>query len=372
MTRTKHWLSALLILALALAALAVGGLHFGARLLKDQVQQALGNTSEIGEIRLAWDQVEIRGLRLKAPQGWPVEDTLRAERIIIRPDLRSLLGPSIRVASIRIEGAYLSALRTPEGKLRVVPSLLERPTAAEDKKSAPPRVEIGRIELTGAALEFFDTTVRKPALKLRLEQLDATVQDLVVPDLNGRTKLQLAGLLKGVRQDGRIAVQGWMDLATQDSDLSTTLRQVDLVALQPYLIKAAETGVKKGSLDLDLHAVVKDHRLKAPGTLVLNGLELDTSGSTFMGMPRQAVLGLLKDKNGRIDIKFVLEGNLKDPQFHLNESFATKIGASIADTFGISIEGLAKGVGTVGRKTMEAAGSAAQGVGKALKGLFSQ
>lgn len=369
MTRLKRWLSALLILAVTLIVLAVAGLQVGTRLLKDQLQQALGPDSEVGEIRLGWSEVEILKLRLKAPAGWPAADTLRAERIVVSPDLRSLLGQPIRVSSIRIEGAYVSALRSADGKMRVVPNLLEHPAPAEQaEKTPPPRVHLGRIELTGAVLEFFDATVRKPALKIRLEQLDATVQDIQLPDLAGRTRLALDGVLKGVRQDGRISIKGWMDLATRDSDITSTFRQVDLVALQPYLVKAAETGVKKGSLDLDLHAVVKEQRLRAPGNLVLNQLELDSNGSTFMGMPRQAVLGLLKDKNGRIDIKFVLEGNLKDPQFHLNESFATKVGASIADTFGISFEGLAKGVGTVGQKTVEAA----EGVGKAIKGLFGK
>ena len=258
MTRLKRWLSALFILTVTLMVLAVAGLQVGTRLLKDQVQQALGPDSEVGEIRLGWSEVEILKLRLKAPAGWPAADTLRAERIVVSPDLRSLLGQPIRVSSIRIEGAYVSALRSADGKMRVVPNLLEHPAPAEQaEKTPPPRVHLGRIELTGAVLEFFDATVRKPALKIRLEQLDATVQDIQLPDLAGRTRLALDGVLKGVRQDGRISIKGWMDLATRDSDITSTFRQVDLVALQPYLVKAAETGVKKGSLDLDLHSVVK-------------------------------------------------------------------------------------------------------------------
>ncbi len=49
--------------------------------------------------------MEILNLRLKAPSGWHEADTLRAERIVVSPDLRSLLGQPIRVSSIRIEGA---------------------------------------------------------------------------------------------------------------------------------------------------------------------------------------------------------------------------------------------------------------------------
>lgn len=374
MSRLKRWALGLGITFLVFACLAVAGFYFGTRALKSQVEAALGPESEIGAIQLHWDRVEVSQLRLKAPAGWPAPDTLRAERIVIVPDLRGLLDARIRIARIRIEGAYVSALRSPDGKLRVVPSLLERPLPPPEEKKAPPTVQIGRIELADGVMEFFDATVRKPALKIRLEQLNATVENVLVPDLTGRTTLALEGLLKGSRNDGRndgrFALKGWAEVASKDSDITTTLRGVDLIALQPYLIKAAETGVKRGTLDLDLHSAVRDNRLKAPGTLVLKDLELDTGSSTFMGMPRQAVVGLMKDKNGRIEVKFALEGNLKDPQFKLNENLASRIGASVADTLGISFEGLAKGAGSVGHKTMEVAGSAASGVGKAIKGLF--
>jgi hypothetical protein len=41
-----------------------------------------------------------------------------------------------------------------------------------------------------------------------------------------------------------------------------------------------------------------------------------------MGLPRQAVLGTLKDRNDRIAIRFTLDGDLNDPRFSLNESVA--------------------------------------------------
>lgn len=372
MTRLQRWAAALALTLVILAGLAATGLYYGTRVLKAQVEAALGPESEIGAIELHWNGVEISRLRLKAPAGWPAEDALRAERIRITLDLRGLLDARIRVAAIRIEGAYVSALRSADGKLRVVPSLLERPVPAPEEKHPPPEVHIGQVELEDGVMEFYDATIHKPPLKVRLEKLNALVQDIQVPELTGKTKLSLEGMLKGMQKDGHLAIQGWMEIASKDSDITITLRQVDLVALQPYLVKAAETGVKKGTLDLDLRSTVQDSRLKAPGTLTIHNLELDTSGSTFMGMPRQAVVGLLKDKNSKIDIRFVLEGNLKDPQFKLNESFATKIGASIADALGISFEGLAKGVSSVGQKTMEAAGNAAEGVGRALKGLFGK
>ena len=58
----------------------------------------------------------------------------------------------------------------------------------------------------------------------------------------------------------------------------------DLVTLQAYLLKAAETGVKRGTLDLDLNASVKKGILHAPGTLTLKNLELSSTSGTLMAL----------------------------------------------------------------------------------------
>jgi hypothetical protein len=368
--KSQRWVVIGLAVIVSLAVLLAGGLYFGAKALKGKVEQALGPESEIGEIRLGLTSVEVIKLRLKAPAGWPAPDTLRAERIRIAPDLLALLSAKVSISSIVVEGAYVSALRSADGKLRVVPSLLEK---KDDKKEAGkgPEVGIGAIELKDGVLEFFDATVKKPAHKIRLEQLQAKVTDLHLPDLKARSKLHLDGVLKGVRSDGKILIDGWMEFASKDSDLRNTMRGVDLIALQPYLLKASEGGVRKGTLDLDLQSTIKANHLHAPGTLTLNGLELE-SGGTFMGMPRAAVVGLMKGKDDKITIKFTLDGKLDDPNFKLNEGFSTKVAASLGNVLGVSVEGLAKGAGAIGQKGVEAAGGAAGGVGKAVKGLFGK
>jgi hypothetical protein len=371
MTTTKktRWGLIVIITLAVLAALLAAAFHFGVQALKGQVEKALGPESEVAEIRVGWGAVEILGLRLKGPGGWPAEDTLRAKRILVESDLRSLLSDHIRVSAIVIEDAYISALRTADGRMRVVPSLLEAKT--EKSSAAEPKIGIGRIELKNAAMEFFDATVAKPPLKVRLEQLNATVDNIELPDLAVRTNLDLAGVLKGTHQDGHITIKGWIIPATKDSSIVSSFRDVDLVALHPYLIKAGETGVKKGTLDLDLDSTVKDKHLHAPGTVNLKNLELD-SGGGFMGYARSAAVGTLKDKKDHIAVKFVLEGNLDDPKFSLNESLATRFGSGLADVLGVSVEGVAKGVGGIGGKGIEAAGKTAGGLGNAVKGLFGK
>jgi hypothetical protein len=368
--KSQRWVGIGLAVVASLIVLVAGGLYFGAKALKGKVEQALGPESEIGEIRLGLTSVEVVKLRLRAPSGWPASDTLRAERIRIAPDLFALLSAKVSIPSIVVEGAYVSALRSAEGRLRVVPSLLEK--KGEKKEAGKgPEVAIGAIELKDGVLEFFDATVKRPAHKIRLEQLQAKVTGLQLPDLKAKSKLRLDGVLKGVRGDGKILIDGWMEFASKDSELRNTLRGVDLIALQPYLLKAAESGVRKGTLDLDLQATIKANHLHAPGALTLNGLELE-SGGTFMGMPRAAVVGLMKGKDDKITIRFTLDGKLDDPNFKLNEGFSTRIASSLGDVLGVSLEGIARGAGAVGQKGLEAVGGAVEGVGKAVKGIFGK
>lgn len=169
------------VAAVVLLVVLVGGGLVGFRMvlgvLKGKVVEALGPGSEIRTIRVGWSVVEVVGLRIKGPQGWPAADTVRAERVVIVPSLRSLLSDQLRIGSITIVKPYLSMLRTREEKLRVVPSLLEGAPAKGKAAagSSARRVAISRIGLEDGVVELFDATVAQPPLKIRLEQLQASV-----------------------------------------------------------------------------------------------------------------------------------------------------------------------------------------------------
>ena len=376
--RRKILLIALLI---GLPLLAVIGFQVAASLLKSQIEQALGPRGEVREISVGLGSVEILGLRLPAEEksGWPAEDLLRAERVVVVPSLGDLLGARVVLRSIRIEGFYLSMLRTREEKLVVLPGLTkpadtkaakgkekgnDKTTGeATSKTESGPEISIGRIELADGAVEYFDASIQRPALKIRMEQIDITVDDIHLPDLLGKSRIKVGGIIKGPHQDGRVDIAGDVEIGSKESDVRTQLRGVDLLALKPYLIRATETGIKRGSMDLDLHSVVSKGRLHAPGTLTLHDLEL--SGGSFMGVPQSAVVAMMKSKSGTISIDFSLDGDINDPQFSLNEQLLGQVGNALANLLGISLEGLARGVGGAG-------GSVARGLGEGLGKLFGK
>jgi hypothetical protein len=148
---------------------------------------------------------------------------------------------------------------------------------------------------------------------------------------------------------------------------------VDLVAFQPYLVKAAETRVQKGALDFDLQSEVSKNHLRAPGKVVISDLEFASAKGaldTFMSVPRAAVVNFLKNKDNKIAVNFLIEGDINNPQFTIREALATRMASGMAETLGVSIRGVAEGVGTLGQKGVQATGEAAKSLGGALQGLF--
>jgi len=146
-----------------------------------------------------------------------------------------------------------------------------------------------------------------------------------------------------------------------------------MVALQPYLVKKNDVHVTKGSLDLNLDSEVRKNNLDGKGKIILRDLEFAPSRGffdTFMGLPRTAVIGFLKDNHNAIAVDFTLKGDTDNPHFSLNESLSTRIAASMAGTLGVSIVNVAESIGSLGRKGVEGAGSVVEGVGSAIKGLF--
>lgn len=340
-----------LIVLLGLALLAA---RLAMQQLPALVAQALGPRASVQSIGLGWTGVEVRGLALRAEAGrWPATDELRAERVTIRPALSSLWRPGWNLAQITVEGAYLSLLRGRDGRLQVVPSLLGRPAAAARVPATPsqpaPRLHISSIALREVTLEMFDASLTRGAPhRLRLTRLHADLGPLALPALDEAMSIELQAAFKGVQRDGRLALTGQLRPATREADLRLDAKGIDLVALQPYLLKSGESSVKSGTLDLKLHAKSAQQQLQAPGSLVLHQLELQSEGvlATFGGVPRQAVLAAMS-RDGRIELDFTLEGRLDDPKFSINELFAARFAVGLAEKLGLSVGGVVEGVGNV-------------------------
>lgn len=103
----KRW-QIIVLAAIATVAIAIGASYrLGAKLLQEQIVEALGPGSQIASLKINWFSVELLGLTIDAPKGWPAARTLEAERIVITPNLRTLFSDRMEISSIVIEKPYL-------------------------------------------------------------------------------------------------------------------------------------------------------------------------------------------------------------------------------------------------------------------------
>jgi len=368
----KRWQAIAIVLIAVLAIGVLAGYHVGVRLLQDKVVDALGPGSRLTELKVNWFSIELLGLSIDAPKGWPAARTFEAERVTIVPDLRTLFTDKVGISSIVIEKPYLSVLRVP-GKLVLVPSLMEQDEKQRDGRASRDgsrSVLISTIKLKDGNLDLYDTTVSRPPLKTRIEEIHAVIQDVAAPAAE-KTRFDLTGIVKGIKRDGRAKVNGWVGPGAKDSSSRIVLEAVDLVALQPYLVKKNEAHVTEGTLDLNLASEVRNKNLDGKGKVVLHDLEFAPARGyfdTFMGLPRNAVISFLKDNNNAIDVDFTLKGNTGNPNFSLNESLSTRIATAMAGQLGVSIKNVATGLGTLGQKGVEGAGNVVDGIKRLFGG----
>ena len=375
MSKARRWAIAAGGVLLVLIVVAVGALQFAQREVKERIIAALGPLGSAESIRVGLTSVHLTNVLLKAPPNWPAGDPLRADEITITPDIRDLLARRMHIRSVVVRGFDIAVLRSKDGAIRLMPNLrqsINGPINGSDDEASGAATPSSREKLVDHVsfergnFHFYDMTVGPPAFKVTVSNANATVDHLHLPALTEPTNVSVTGSIKGPTHTGTVSFGGWIKIASKDSQTTSTLRGVDVVMLDPYLLKktGAKAQVTGGTVDLTVDSTVRNYQLHAPGTVTIHHLQLADSDNpldTFMSIPTKAAIAALKTHNGDITVHFVLDGNLRDPKFSVQESLMTRLGTGFAKAMGVSVEGVAKG-----------AGETVKGLGNALKNLLGQ
>lgn len=350
----RQWLK-LLLGAFVVLAIASGiGLHYAGKIIKYKIETVLGDKGTVGEVSVGLLAVEVNDLYIKAIPGWPTQDALSARRIRVAPNWLSLLSNEIVLRKVRVDDVYLSAVRAKKGNVRLFFEYFERRAEA----AQIPHIRIRNALVKSGVLEFFDAKVSGAMHKVRLEDIELKLSNLNFPDFDGVSQLDVSGILKGGRADGKFVMGGDIELATLDSEIKTHLRDVDLAALKPYLITSSDTAIKSGTLDLDMTSRVKQRHLNASGRATLHNLQLESTGG-LMSLPRRMAVAAMENGNRDLQFNFTINGSLDDPRFSLSDSFALRFGIGLAQALGVTVGGVG-----------EVLGNTATGLGNTIRGWF--
>ncbi|MDH4652015.1 MULTISPECIES: DUF748 domain-containing protein [unclassified Pseudomonas] len=186
---------------------------------------------------------------------------------------------------------------------------------AKQKPAAKPLgIRIGGIEIKDGSANFADFSLT-PNFATAIQQLNGEIGTLD----NRNPKAAKVAINGKVDRYAPVTIKGSLNpFDPLDSlDIATSFKRVELTTLTPYSGKFAGYRIRKGRLNLDLHYQIEKGQLKADNHLVLEQLQLgeQVSSPDAVDLPVRLAVALLKDTEGKIDIKLPVAGNLNDPQF---------------------------------------------------------
>ncbi|RKP45770.1 DUF748 domain-containing protein [Pararobbsia silviterrae] len=340
------------------------------RTVRQRILEALGPDASVEQIDVGWSSVSLRGVRLRAPSGWPAPDAFRADRIDIAPDWPAWFSHRVHLTSVEITHFYESGVRTPQGTLVVLPGLKEHVArmaqqhaddTGPDGPRAPMTIDVDRIHFSQGQFDFYDEKIASPPFAVHLDALDASISTLDFPALSSRSTIRIGARMGG----GTVAIDGWIAFDTRDSAFAIRLERIDAKALAPYLLRGQKVTITSGTLDMTMDWHVQGFELHAPGRVSLANFAIapsrDGPVDSLASIPKKAAVAALKNDQGRIDIPFALQGNLRDPHFSIEEDWSKRVSAGLAKAAGVSVDDVSKG-----------ASDAAKGIGNALKSLIGK
>ncbi len=353
----------LLLAGAAVVAALLAAVIFAAHDAKHRILQALGPRTTVGDISLNYPTVTLREVHVAADPArgaWPSDKEFEAREVQIDITAASLWayrrGEALAIADVRVSDGTLVMRRTPD-HLMMLPALrdTQRAQAAELPASQAggmvTALAIAHMRFDRMAVDFFDDTLPDGHRhELKFAQVQGTVRQLALPGLAQPIALDLRGRLEGASHDGGVVLKGSLTPAASDADLALRMTGIDMLALQPYLLKLGERPVEHGTMDLALDASIVHRAVHAPGQLTMTDLKFgDADGGTFAGVGRRAVLAALK-RDGRITLKFTLDGRTDDPQFKLDEHIGLRVAGGLGEAVGSGVHGVVDGLkGLLGR-----------------------
>lgn len=173
-----RWLRVLLAVLGGLLVLVVTALVFvmtprGERWVKELavnvVNQRLEGRLSVEQLDLAWDELELKGVRLLDPDG---EEVLRVERGYMDVYLLGLFSGSVHVERLELENYQLLLQREPDEQwnlLRALSPSQPTPAAGDEEPGQPPSVRVDEVVLSEG---LFELRVIGSGQHLRVEELD--------------------------------------------------------------------------------------------------------------------------------------------------------------------------------------------------------
>jgi hypothetical protein len=192
------------------------------------------------------------------------------------------------------------------------------------KKPSTLELHISRIQVSEGILNYADEQIR-PHFMAHVDQLSGLIGPF---DYNKSSKTKVA--LNGrVETFGKFKTSGTV-VTQSDSpsaDLDVHFSNIEMTTFSPYSGHFAGYEIKKGKLFLDLNYTLVNKKIVGKNHVLLDqftlGNEVKSENST--NLPIKLALALMKDRNGQINFKLPIEGDVNSPSFSFGNLIRTAL-----------------------------------------------
>ena len=237
--------------------------------------------------------------------------------------------PDITVDSVVLDQPYGDIFISENGQLNLSNLVKNKETNQENTRSesvsqvdadieadSPVAMLLKLIAVKQGKFTYTDTSM-KPTFTTALSELSGTIENIST-DSEIKSNVDFKGKID---THGALSINGTLNPLSKmpHTDIKVLASNIDLSMATPYSAKYAGYQIEKGKLDLDLSYLINDTKLKANNKILLNqfqfGKSVDSPDAT--NLPLALAIGMLKDRNGKIDINLPISGDLNDPSFRI-------------------------------------------------------
>ncbi|MHB8817050.1 MAG: DUF748 domain-containing protein, partial [Steroidobacteraceae bacterium] len=186
---------------------------------------------------------------------------------------------------------------------------------------APPPwpVHVDQLDLARGRIDFEDETLATP-FHAAVHDLTGTIGPFASDAAQARARIQLSGQINDY---GHVDLEGSLAplQRPQQGEVSVHFSRIELPTLNPYAAQIAGYRVDQGMLDLKLrysldHGLIDGDNRARIDQLIL-GPQVRSGAAP--DLPLRAIIDILRNERGEIDVDVPVRGNLNDPDFVLSD-----------------------------------------------------
>ena len=260
--------------------------------------------------------------------------SLSASNMVIR---MGEAAPHVAIGGLALDDFYARVIINANGRLNLqdvvanpeapgaVPVTQAQATPAPATPAAEPSaatpaapaadIRIGQVTLTKGHLNYTDNFI-KPNYTADVTQLTGRIGAFGTDGGSPPADLTLQGQLD---DNAPVDIAGTINPLAPVASLDITAKAegIQLANLSPYSGKYAGYPITKGRLNVDVHYLLDQRKLTADNHIFIDQLTFGDriEGPGISHLPVKLAVALLKDSQGRIDVRVPVSGSLDDPHF---------------------------------------------------------